>query len=480
MALSEQRRLQLDGIVRQMVGNKEADDTVQFVVNDFVQKYQEETLPQPVVQPEKKNSSLIDVGIGALKGVGSTLAGASELGEKILIRPLDKVLPGKRMTSDTATSAENLGIKEAVRPTNSPQKLGFGVEQIAEFFIPGGAATKAGKAVEASNILTKTPKLKAAAELVAKALAEGGIASGQVALQEGEVNKGTLATGVATAALSPVGGAFQKVTEKLPKSLWTQVLNRTSKMVEKNPNLEKQAAELGIAGSRKKILSVAKENIQRIETELDDLLVGSQGSIEGKQLSSYLDELRESYKAIPGEEAAVSTIENIQNGIVNKGVLNPKEANELKRTIYEKIANSYGKGTLEVPAKAEAQKMLARGLKQEIEKVIPEAKSLNEKQAVYLQVKKAIDRVLNQPRKGIAGTGIGWYDLMLGGIGLGATGGDYETAAKLVVGKKLIESATIRTGVAKMFQYFNNLSPTKKAMFYNALKGSIGQITQDD
>lgn len=46
MPLSEQRRKQLDGIVQQMVGNKESDQNIQFVVNDFKSKYENESQPQ--------------------------------------------------------------------------------------------------------------------------------------------------------------------------------------------------------------------------------------------------------------------------------------------------------------------------------------------------------------------------------------------------------------------------------------------------
>ena len=44
--LSEQRRTQLDGIVEQMVRSNEPDNIIQFVVDDFKTKYEEEVEPQ--------------------------------------------------------------------------------------------------------------------------------------------------------------------------------------------------------------------------------------------------------------------------------------------------------------------------------------------------------------------------------------------------------------------------------------------------
>lgn len=49
--LNEQRRQQLDGIVQKMITNKESDSNIQFVVNDFSQKYASEQEVQPLKTP---------------------------------------------------------------------------------------------------------------------------------------------------------------------------------------------------------------------------------------------------------------------------------------------------------------------------------------------------------------------------------------------------------------------------------------------
>ena len=48
MPLTEEHRKKLDGIVQQMVGNKESDQDIQFVVNDFKNKYEQSMQPQPI------------------------------------------------------------------------------------------------------------------------------------------------------------------------------------------------------------------------------------------------------------------------------------------------------------------------------------------------------------------------------------------------------------------------------------------------
>lgn len=270
------------------------------------------------------------------------------------------------------------------------------------------------------------------------------------------------------------GGGESKILKSTAKNAWAFLLQQTSKSLEKNPKLAEQAAETGITAiTRGGIIKKAKSAIQYLELGLDDLLSKSEGKINGKAVAEHLDELKNAYTQIPGEQNSVSLIEEIQKQMAAKGELGVKEANELKRTIYQKISNSYGKGVLEIPAKTEAQKVLASGIRQEIEKVIPEVKDLNAKQAVYIQIKNAIERTIrSRQSKGVAGTGIGLYDLVIGGAGTigGVATGNPLAGAAAVGGKKFVESAAFMTNVAKMANYFNKLSPTKKLLMYQTLR----------
>jgi hypothetical protein len=122
------------------------------------------------------------------------------------------------------------------------------------------------------------------------------------------------------------------------------------------------------------------------------------------------------------------------------------------------------------------KKIAATGLKQEIEKVVPEAKTLNQKQAVYIQIKKAIDRQLALGEgRGIAGLNIGMHDLLTGGLfeSAGLATGHPLAGVGAVIAKKAAESTLVRSSVAKAADYFNHLSPTQKELFYNGIKGLI-------
>lgn len=412
---------------------------------------------------------------GALKGAGSTLNTISGLGQKALnvINPMH----------DEPIAQIN---KERLAPHGMTEKFGFGAEQVAEFFIPAGAVAKVGKVAEAGigglNLASQVGRAGGIAESALKLGAKVGLgaseAAGITALQGGDKSDIKLAAGLG-AGLSVVAKGIESVLNKVPQTAWSSILKRTPTEAAKNPALPKQAAQAGLTGlTRQGIANKAQEAIQSIEVTLDDLLSKSGAKINQGKIVGYLSDLRHSYAAIPGEQSSVKVIDNIiddlYSGFKTGKSMSAVEANQLKRDIYSVIAKSYGKGAFEIPAKVEAQKAIARALKTEIEKVIPEAKTLNQRQAVYIQIKKALDKTIARTEgKGIAGTGVGLYDLLTLGVGTGAgaaTGNPF-LGLGLVAGKKVAESPIILSSTAKLLNYFNTLSPTKKLLFYQAIKG---------
>lgn len=460
-----------------------ANDKVQAYVDNYQKDasgnytLKSSTVPAPVPTPtpqpgilQKVGNTISDLGTGVAKGVASTLAGAAQLGEKAILRPLDKILPGQRITSDNQTAVQDLGINQAIEPTNTAQKVGKFGEQVAEFFIPAGEVAKAGKVLDT---LFEGSKI---ARVATKAALEGAVAGGQTAAQQGEVNKGTAVAGLSSAILAPVMEGLSAISKKMPATLWKNVLDRTPTSIAKNPALESQVADAGLMGTRNQILSQAQKNIQSIEVTLDDILSSQTQKVSGSNIAGYLDDLKKSYSVIPGETASVDTISKIQEEMAAKGDLSLVEANGLKREIYKLISKSYGKGTLEIPAKTEAQKGVARGIKEEIEKLVPEVKDLNARQGIFLQVDKALQRVKNKKPAGVLGSGVGMYDLLLGGFGGLAKGGPAGLA--LVGTKHAADSAIVRTGAAKLIKLLNDVSPTKKALIYSTLKGLTSQGSQ--
>lgn len=290
----------------------------------------------------------------------------------------------------------------------------------------------------------------------------------------------TIASGALGGALGAGGVLAGKLASKavsrlkLPENSWSLILKQSPTEVAKNPKLAQQVAETGVTGLTRKSLSKQFGGlIQDVEVKLDDLLQNKQGNIQTQNVAKYLDELKSAYSQIPGEIGAVNTIDNIANDLLKRGnTITIQDANKLKRGIYQLVEKSYGKGLLEAPAKIEAQKILASGLKQEIEKLIPEVKGLNKQQAVYIQAKKAIDKAITRTSgKGIAGTGIGMLDILSGGVGAVSFGGPAGVAT--ILGVRGLKSAGFLSvearAVTKLIQEFDRMSPTRRMLFYQFL-----------
>jgi hypothetical protein len=410
-----------------------------------------------------------DISKGALKGVVSTAYNTT----KLLGKGLEKLTGVKNQNSELNP--------DLYTPSNTAQKTGFYGEQVGEFFLPGGLVSKAGKAADAGiqglNLGTQATKTL---QLAGKAGLGAVESAGITAAQGGDASDVKLAAGLG-AGFTVAAKGIESVLKRIPQTAWSSILKRTPTEASKNPKLTQQAAETGLTGfTRQSIANKAQEAIQSIEVTLDDLLNKRSGQINTAKVVGYLGDLRNSYSAIPGEKSSVKAIDDIAGELYESfksgQPMTLIEANQLKRNIYSVISKSYGKGMLELPAKTEAQKLVAAGLKREIEKVIPEVKTLNEKQAVYIQIKKALDKTIARTEgKGIAGTGVGLYDLLLGGIGTGAgaLAGNPFIGLGLVATKKTAESPGVLSATAKLLNHFNQLSPTKKLLFYQALKGMI-------
>jgi hypothetical protein len=444
-------------------------------------------LIEPAVQANEEpqgESGIKGFGLGAVKGALNTVKNTSGVINKIgsyvpnTIKQAFGLTPVGLASRATAKVGNKLSQYD-FSPQGTAEKIGFGTEQAAEFLIPGGAVGKAGKAadlaIEGLNVGSKATK---ALQLAGKVGFGAGEAAGITALQGGDKSDVKTAA-VLGGAFSVVAKGIESILKKVPQTAWSSILKRTPLDAAKNPNLPQQATETGLVGlSRQGIANKAQEAIQSIEVTLDDLLSKSNVKINPAKVAGYLSDLRQSYAVIPGEQSSVSVIdriiEDLYAGFKEGKSLSAVEANQLKRDIYSVIAKSYGKGTFEIPAKVEAQKTIARGLKSEIEKVIPEAKTLNERQAVYIQIKKALDKTIARTEgKGIAGTGVGLHDLLIAGVGTGAgalTGNPF-LGLGLVALKKTGESTAVMSASAKLLNYFNTLSPTKKLLFYQAIKG---------
>lgn len=164
-------------------------------------------------------------GVGAAKGAGSTLNTISRAGQTVLAQTAGRV--ANLVTGKGFKPTQVQGIdKERITPHGTAEKIGFGTEQVAEFFVPAGAVSKATKAAEVGIDTLKLSKVaKAALKLGTRSAISAGEAAGVTALQGGskeEVKSAAkfgAAFPIAIKAISKLGSAAKETAKFISSSL---------------------------------------------------------------------------------------------------------------------------------------------------------------------------------------------------------------------------------------------------------------------
>lgn len=142
-----------------------------------------------------------DVGTGVAKGTLNTVMGASELVARGL-QAVTEVATGPN--AETTKSIENIKkFKEKVTiPQNIPEAVGYIVEQIGEFIVPGGIISKAEKGAVATIQASKLPNVVKSASGLGAVMGIEGLSAGLIAAaQTGNVDQGVMTTATISAAV---------------------------------------------------------------------------------------------------------------------------------------------------------------------------------------------------------------------------------------------------------------------------------------
>jgi len=212
-----------------------------------------------------------DLAVGALKGAGQT---ATNLGRFV------HMIPGVSRGVDALYGApvSQAGFTEADRqltPTTTAQSVGKGIEQIAEFFIPGAAAEKAG-----ATLATKLPTLGRVAPAVVEGLASGGIA----AAQGGDVTE-TGAAAVLGGAPRLAGPGLKRLRATIADHLNAKAAKRvteglgatTKRLKDMAQRIAPEFARRGLGGSLESLAEQATAHTDDLGHQIGQTIAGPVG-----------------------------------------------------------------------------------------------------------------------------------------------------------------------------------------------------------
>lgn len=287
-----------------------------------------------------------------------------------------------------------------------PQSIAYKGGKIA-----GEIAGTAGVA----GALAKGVQALGAAPTVVRALATGGMSGGGTlatragagavtgAATAGLANPEDAKTGAVFGAALPVvvkgmGVAGEKVADasrKASRSLMQSAIKPTLKQ------LQTGEADTAIDTMLKYGLSPSTKGVEKLKSiigdtnqQITDLIANSKATIPKQDVVNYLDDTRNLFSRQVSPTADLASIQNVADDFARHPMIPGSDipvqtAQQMKQGTYKVLKKKYGQMG---GAETEAQKALARGLKEQIAKVVPEVAPLNAEEARLLSTLNVAER----------------------------------------------------------------------------------------
>jgi hypothetical protein len=330
--------------------------------------------------------TVMDVGKGALKGFASTVFQGGDLIRRGL--GMERVI-------------NNPDVKEITTPTNTAQRVGFGVEQAAEYLVPAGAIGATGKALatgsKAVNLGTRATLEGAAAGAVAGVQTGGDTtAMRNAALTAGGLTAGA---GAVAAGARPIAGALKESA----KTQYSRVLNATTKGNKyRSEQIVPELIERGVmAPTMKGLKNTASSNVERYGRAIGDAVesLPDDAAVPLEAITSRLQQSADeavtatnsagakipmgphAKKALRNVEDLKSTltefaVRNAQTGVMEVPAVQVRQLRQYFDKIAAKAGRHDGK-TLADESMAEAHGMAADAIRQEFAQAFPDIAKLN-------------------------------------------------------------------------------------------------------
>ena len=449
--MNEEKRNQLDGIVQKMITNKESDDNIQFVVDDFKKKY-----TTGIEQPKTKGiiDTLIDNPI--TRGIQSVFPG-EKVGKAI------GTLGGLGITAlKEKRGAVPKGTTEAF-DISAPSPLQVGAD------IASGALTVAG-----FRGLGTTGTL---GQRILKMAGMGAGLSGAETIKEGGDTKEILksaAFGGAVGAVIPMAGATLRAVgrqiEQLPARFVNSALSRNKAQVlqdiskDKVDDFAKYVLKSKPIGTANKLANESINNIDDLSNKINTALssatrqTGSKITIGRNNLLDTITKLPEAEGALLKRNDIKGIIEKLApqtKKLLQKESLTITESNQLRQLVDKTLGDRAFLGS-QLSSDKIILKSFANTLREQVKSKAPEGT-----RALFAELSNEIrfrDGLLNKIAQRAGNQVLSFGDFIGGGLG-GMFGGGIPGAVAGVATRRAIESVPFKLSAAKLINASTKLEP---------------------
>ena len=390
-----------------------------------------------------------NVALGVARGAGRT---AYELG-----RITRATVPTIGALSDAIMPNAFAGTAEEtfpeLRAQNPQEEIGVALERLVEFLAPGGAITRAGRAVQA------IPSLGRAAKLATRVGVEALPAAAITALQR----EGSPGIAAAIAGAAPmVGAVAAPLVGRLTRGAqrgFEQALNPTTRRAKADAaRIAIPAIRSGVRGSLDTVAETARKSADTLNDALDAIWVRQGGRrvpvqryVDGiEQLKAkHLDSM--GLPLTPDDAKAIEHLTALQTSIAGKGPnIDLDDVRRINRRLASDVAaaGGYSEKTggvfgvnLDDASRIAAKRDVSGVYRKELVADIPEAAPINKALSLQLKIKELADMTRGR-KTGQKHFLAKWMPRLTGaaiGTGSGVASGDsgFEAAVKGFAGAAL-------------------------------------------
>jgi hypothetical protein len=255
--------------------------------------------------------SIVDVVKGISKGIGSTAYGMGSLLEKSASK-----LTGQKTLSQTITGKENLEKPKYLTPQNTPEKVGYYTEQIAEFLAPSNISSKISGAIKVAKLLSKAPSIvKKATPLIGKMATEAGLVGGQTSIQQGELNDTSKVNALIAAAFPALGKIGTEIIGATGKKIQETVIKPSLNDIRNGFKIE-NISKYNLGGGLKTMLSKTTNKLNELSGQLKNNLKESNELIDLSEV--YYDTASELLKNKTKNFGNIKSINRVLNQLADE------------------------------------------------------------------------------------------------------------------------------------------------------------------
>lgn len=409
------------------------------------------------------------VGVGIAKGTLSTLKGAGELGTKIgqffLNKPLQAITGNKLSTAPILTpgTSQNTDATEYLKPQGTAEKIGRGLEQIAEFAIP------------ASKVATATRGLPVVPRIASQIATDTAVST----VQEGTINKDVGTTAVVSTVFSslPFVGkiigknlGLEKITSKLARNMEAQNMKLSPLQREE---LNKRGEDIVGYLTKKKIIGNPIQRYKKIdvlynkmEERVQKTLTKSGVSYPKEKLVQIIDDVPVRYSTQFDNPEVYEKLVKLSDQLKKyvqtnfKGEIPIEKVNQFKRTYYKNAFNKAGDKVVN-----DARLALGDSLYQDVLQNVPQLKSINKDYGKVILARKILGKAVGRNQLGLIGNIV---STAAGSMAGASMGGPLGGAAGAVVGPKIAKvvagtkaRSIVGASSQKLTEYLKTLQPDK-------------------